>query len=160
MEFTDVINQRRSNRAYKPDAIPEDILLRLQEALRVAPTGSNDQPFRFIFVTDADKRERITREACHQEFIGQAPIILAATCEPGRSFCTAIAVDHFILAAANEGLGTCWIGWFEREPVRKILNVDADKEIPILVTLGYAADSPDARPRKPLDELILFETYK
>ncbi|HOB19445.1 MAG TPA: nitroreductase family protein, partial [Candidatus Atribacteria bacterium] len=108
---------------------------------------------------DPAKRERIAREACHQDFIKDAPVIMAACCEKGYSFDTAIAVDHMVLAATNEGLGTCWIGWFERDVVRRILNVPDNMEIPILVTIGYKAVEPEVKPRKPIEELVGIDAY-
>jgi nitroreductase len=64
-----------------------------------------------------------------------------------------------ILAATEEGLGTCWVGWFEREPVRRILGIPESKEVPILVPIGYPDESPEARSRKPLEELIMVDAY-
>jgi len=155
MEFTEVIKSRRSIRKYKPDPIPQEKLEALKEALRVAPSGSNRQPYRFIFVTDGGLRQRIAAEAGNgQEFLNQAPLIVVAVCQKGRSFDTAIAVDHMILAAANEGLGTCWVGWFKREVVAKILGISEEYEIPVIVPVGYPDESPGPRPRKPLSELI------
>jgi nitroreductase len=109
MEFTEVISRRRAVRHYKNDPIPQEVMTRLYEALRLAPSGNNRQPYRFYFVTDAAKRREIVTKACHQKFILEAPVIMAATCERDDAFNVAIAVDHLILAAANEGLGTCWV---------------------------------------------------
>jgi len=159
MEFRDVIETRRSIRKYRPDTIPQDKLRRLQEALQLAPTGANRQNFAFIFVTDAEKRAQIASEAGHQEFLAQAPVLMIAVCDPGESFNTAIAVDHMVLAATDEGLGTCWVGWFERGPVRRILGIPQEKEVPIIVAIGYADEQPEARPRKPLDALIMTDGY-
>ncbi len=159
MEFSDVLRTRRAVRSYRRDPVPQDKLDRLKEALQLAPSGNNREPYRFIFVLDPAKRERIAREACHQDFIKDAPVIMAACCEKGYSFDTAIAVDHMVLAATNEGLGTCWIGWFERDVVRRILNVPDNMEIPILVTIGYKAVEPEVKPRKPIEELVGIDAY-
>jgi len=154
MEFTDVIMSRRSIRKYLPDPVPEDKLRRLQEALRAAPTGSNRQPFKFIFVVSEELRKQVAEASPTQECLKQAPVLMVAACQKGRSFDTAIAVDHMILAATNEGLGTCWIGWFDRAVVAKALGIGEEYEIPIMVPIGYAAEAPGPRPRKPLDELV------
>jgi nitroreductase len=159
MDFTKVIAQRRSVRKYKKDPLPERKLRRLYEALRLAPSGGNRQNHCFIFVKDEAKRLQIATQACHQEFVAQAPILMAACCEPGGSFDVAIAVDHMILAAANAGLGTCWVGWFERDIVKRILGVPDSKEVPILVAIGSADEEPPARPRKPLEDLIMTDRY-
>ena len=160
MEFWDVLKERKSIRKYSKRAVSQRKLRRLQRALQIAPTGGNRQDFAFIFVTDEKVRARLAKRAGHQDFIGEAPVIMAAVCPPGGGFNVAIAVDHMTLAAANEGLGTCWIGWFERDEAKKILRVPDDKEVAILVTVGHPAETPDARKRKPLKELIMQERYR
>jgi len=159
MEFRDVIAARRSIRRYSKRRVGRQKLRRLYRALQLAPSGANRQNYRFVFVTDEAKRRRIAREAGHQEFLAEAPVIMAAVCEPGEEFNAAIAVDHMVLAATDEGLGTCWVGWFEREPVRKVLGIPKAKAVPILVTIGHAAERPEARARKPLKELIALNSY-
>lgn len=154
MELTEVIMSRRSVRKYLPDPIPEEKLRKLQEALRAAPTGSNRQAFKFVFVVDERLREQVAAASPTQEFLRQAPVLMVATCQKGRSFDTAIAVDHMILAATDEGLGTCWVGWFDRGIVAEALGMSAEYEIPIMVPIGYAAETPGPRPRKPLEELV------
>lgn len=154
MEFSKVITSRRAIRKYKSDPIPEEKLQILYQALQAAPTGNNRQPFKFIFVKDAEKRRQIATQACHQEFLTQPPILIVACCEKGYSFDVAIAVDHMILAATDEGLGTCWVGWFERDIVRNLLSIPANMEVPILVPIGYADENPAARARKPVSELV------
>jgi len=159
MEFSDVIACRRSIRKYRAARVPQAKLRRLYKALQTAPSGANRQDYTFIFVTDPDKRHRIATEACHQEFVDQAPVIMVACCGRDGAFDAAIAVDHLVLAATNEGLGTCWVGWFERDVVRRILDIPADKEVPILVPIGFPDESPKARERKPISELIRLDSY-
>lgn len=160
MEFRHVIETRRSVRKYRPDSVPEEKLQRLYEALQMAPSGANKQQYAFIFVKDAEKRQRIAEEAGHQDFLTEAPVLMLAVCEPGREFNAAIAVDHMVLAATDEGLGTCWVGWFDREPVREVLGIPEDKAVAIMVTIGYADEEPEPRSRKSLDELIMIDEYR
>jgi nitroreductase len=154
MDFTKVMKARRSVRKYKADPIPDAVLNRLYEALQAAPTANNTQDFQFIFVKDAAKRRELVTKACHQDFLLEPPVIVVATCGKGRAFDVAIAIDHMVLAAVNEGLGTCWIGWYEAGAVREALGLPADLEVPILVPLGYPDENPQARPRKPIEQLI------
>jgi nitroreductase len=154
MDFTKVMMARRSVRKYKSDPIPEALLQKLYEALQAAPTGSNEQDFQFIFVRDEAKRHELVKKACHQDFLLEAPILVVATCGKGSAFDVAIAIDHLVLAAVNEGLGACWIGWFEAAAVRKVLGLPDEAEVPILVPLGYPGEAPEARPRKPVEQLI------
>lgn len=154
MEFKSVITTRRAIRKYKPDLIPENKLQSLYNALQAAPSGNNRQPFKFIFVKDPELRRKIVSQACHQEFLMQPPVLMVACCEKGDSFNVAIAADHMILAATDEGLGTCWVAWFDSEKVKTLLNIPADFDVPVIVPIGFADESPAQRPRKSLEELI------
>lgn len=149
-----MISKRRAIRKYKEDPIPEDKLQKLYKALQLAPTANNRQPFKFIFVKDSSLRKRIAKQACHQDFLSQPPVLMVACCENGDSFNVAIAVDHMILTATDEGLGTCWVAWFEKDTVRSLLNIPSDQEIPILVPIGYADENPPVKPRKPINEIV------
>ncbi|MCL6458811.1 MAG: nitroreductase family protein [Gorillibacterium sp.] len=159
MEFSEVISTRRAIRKYKKDHVSEEKLARIYEAIHAAPSGNNHQPYKFIFVKDAEQRLRIASEACHQEFLFEAPVLMVACCEKNRAFDVAIAVDHLVLAAINEGLSTCWVGWFEKDIVREILSIPEDIEIAILVSIGYGDENPPAKERKSIDELIRIDRY-
>lgn len=160
MEFKEAIAKRRAIRKYKGDPIPEEKLKRLYEALRLAPTGNNRQPFKFIFVKDQETRKQIVKKACHQEFLLEAPILMVACCERGHEFDVAIAVDHMVLTATDEGLGTCWVGWFEGDAVKKLLNIPAHLEVPIIIPIGYADEKPAPRSRKQIGELVCEDRYR
>ncbi len=80
--------------------------------------------------------------------------------EKGSSFDAAIAMEHLVLAAANEGLGSSIVAWFDKDIAGKIIQIPDTFEIPILVALGYADECPEAKIRKPLDELISFNTFQ
>ena len=160
MDFSNVIKARRSIRQYKTDSIPEDVYPRLHAALSLAPSGSNGQPCNFIFVKDPETRELLVTNGCHQNGFLNAPLIVVACCKEGREFDCAIAVDHLILAATNEGLGTCWVGWIQREEIRKLLGIPQDIEIPVIIPIGYADESPAPRARKPLNELIQVDAFR
>jgi nitroreductase len=159
MEFSQVIRQRRSIRRFRTDPIPESACDHLREALSLAPSANNKQPCSFIFVKDPEIRARIVRKACHQERFVDAPLIVVACCPKGAEFDCAIAVDHLILAATNEGLGSCWVGWIERDALREILGVPGTIETPVIVPMGYAAESPDPRPRKALSDLVHEDAF-
>ena len=159
MELAHVLSERRSIRKYRPDPVSEEKLRKLYEALRLAPSGNNQQPYNFVFVKDADLRQQLAAQACHQPFLAEAPVLMVACCDAGREFDVAIAVDHMILAATDEGLGTCWVGWFERDVAERILGIGDGRKATILVPIGYADETPDARPRKPMPELIMIDRY-
>ena len=131
MEFYDVIKTRRSVRSYKPDMPNQGALDRVLEAARIAPSGSNRQPWKFVVVTDPVSRERLVAACGNQKFVGEAPIVVVACgydvkYDRGgymgdKAFLVdvSIAFTHLILAARAEGLGTCWIGDFENEKVKE-----------------------------------------
>jgi nitroreductase len=160
MELMEVLAKRRSIRKYSKRAVSARKLRRLYKALQLAPSGGNKQNYVFIFVTDAEKRRQIAEQAGHQGFLADAPVLMVAVCEPGGGFNAAIAVDHMVLAATDEGLGTCWVGWFEGEPVKRILGIPDSKDVPILVTIGHPGERPGPKPRKSLEELIMRDGYR
>jgi nitroreductase len=175
MDVYEAIQKRRSVREYKPDPVPEDVLRRLLNAVRLAPSGANRQPWKFIVVTDPDIRAQLVPACWNQQFIAQAPVVVAGCgLEPGSqpaaedtpeadrtSFATdvAIALTHLALAAVAEGLGTCWIGAFHEDQVKSVLGVPRNVAVVNLMTLGYPASWPEARPRKPLNEIVCRDRY-
>ncbi len=154
MDFQDIIAARRSIRAYKPDAVPESAMAKMKQAIQLAPTGNNGQPFKAVFVRNASLRRQIAEKACHQAFIAGAPIIAVMFCKEDHEFDAAIVTDHLVLAATAEGLGSCWVGWFERDAVKALVASPEGMSPCILVPIGYAAEAPAPRPRKSLETLI------
>ncbi|MGQ9534702.1 MAG: nitroreductase family protein [bacterium] len=172
MDFYEVIKKRRSIRKYKSDPISDDVLKRILEAGRIAPSAKNIQPWKFIVIKDPENKKRVA-EACRgQKWIADADVIVCGCALEkiawGRmggymsSFAVdlAIAMDHIILAATNEGLGTCWIGAFEEKKVKEILGIPADVRVVALTPIGYPAEEPKTRGRKDFNEIFLYEKYK
>ncbi len=173
MDFYEVIRTRRSIRSYKPDPIPEEVLMRILDAARIAPSGSNRQPWKFIVVKDEELRKRLAA-ACHnQTFIAEAPVIIVACGynihwnrggymgDLSMLIDVSIAFTHLILAARAEGLGTCWIGAFDNEEVKKILGVPEDVNVVAITPLGYPKDEEFREPgsRKALSEIISIDRF-
>ncbi len=176
MDVNEVIRRRRSVRAYRPDPIPADVLERVTDALRLAPSACNHQPWRFVLVTDAARREDLGR-ACHdQAWISEAPVIVCACAllekaypRMGETWSSAevdvaIAVDHLTLAAASEGLGTCWIGSFHEPSVKRILEIPRGAKVVALTPLGYPRRADLLRPvreteRKPRSEVFSIDRW-
>jgi len=154
MDFNEVIKKRRAIRKYKKKEVSDEKLQKLYEAIKLAPSGNNRQPYKFLFVKDTEKRKEIVSKACHQDFLYDAPILMIACCEKGKNFDTAIAVENMVLAATNEGLATCYIGWFERDVVSKILNIPDGMEPCILVPIGYGDETPEEKDKKSIEELV------
>jgi nitroreductase len=173
LDFYEVIRTRRSIRSYKPDPIPEEVLMRIMDAARIAPSGSNRQPWKFIVVKDEELRKRLAA-ACHnQTFIAEAPVIIVACGynihwnrggymgDLSMLIDVSIAFTHLILAARAEGLGTCWIGAFDNEEVKKILGVPEDVNVVAITPLGYPKDEEFREPgsRKALSEIISIDRF-
>ena len=170
MELKEVIKKRRSVRDYEDTPVPEDKLLRVLEAGRLAPSGGNSQLWKFIVVRDSKRRQQLAKAASGQTFVAKAPMVIAAVATmperiqqcgvPAYAVDLAIAVDHMTLAAVDEGLGTCWIGAFSQEEARGVLSVTAKYQIVALLPLGFTKQPEGPKTRKSLNEIICYETFK
>ena len=170
MNVHEAIRARRSVRAYEKKAVGEAKLARVLEAARLAPSASNRQALKFVVVRDEATRLKLAKAAAGQGFVAGAPVVLAAVAtDPARTMACgeksgtvdcAIALDHVSLAAVAEDLGTCWIGAFDEPAVRSILGIPDSCRVIELMTLGHPAESPGARPRKSLDELIRYDRWE
>jgi nitroreductase len=177
MDVLKAIRTRRSVRSYAPTPIPDDVLDRLRQALRCAPSACNFQPWHFIFVTDANLRRELGKIAYDQHFIADAPVLVVACGLPFKAHKqlaghrnsvevdVAIALDHLSLAAVAEGLGTCWIGAFDEEPAKRLLGVPTTHEIVALMPVGFPAQPDLNHPleesrRKPPAEIFSIDRYK
>lgn len=169
MNVYEVIKERRSVRAYQDKQIPEDVLNRILNAARVAPTAKNRQEFKLVVVKDKDMRQKMQEAANNQPFVSQASVVIAAVgltpndkmrCDvPTDPVDVAIAIDHITLAAVEEGLGTCWIGSFFQDKAREVLGIPPSYKVIELLTLGYPADSPKPKSRKTLEEIVCHEKF-
>jgi nitroreductase len=165
MDFFDTLASRRSVRAYSPRSVEEDKLERILEAALRAPTACNNQPFR-ILVLRTEGREAELKRIYGQAWFAAAPLALLVCSVPGSAWSrrdgknyadvdAAIVMEHIVLAATAIGLGSCWVGAFDPGAAREILGLEPGWEPIAFTPLGYAAESPEARPRKALSELVL-----
>jgi nitroreductase len=170
MEYSKLIASRYSVRAYLPDPVEDEKLQRVLQAACLAPTASNLQPFQII-VVHTHSREDELRRIYHRPWFVQAPLILCAIGLPKVGWVrsadqrryldvdVAIVMDHLILEATNQGLGTCWIAAFNARAAREILRIPDDVEPLIFTPLGYPADAPGPKERKPLKTLVRYEHW-
>ncbi len=169
MDVMEVIKQRRSIRNYADRAVEDEKLKLILEAGRLAPSAANRQEWRYVVVTDPDTRQKLMQAAKGQVFVSQAPVIVVACAETDNHLMTcgqlcypidvAISIDHMALKAVEEGLGTCWVGAFYEEQVKKVLGIPDDIRVVELLTLGYPEDIPPPRPRKTLSEIVHYEKW-
>jgi len=171
LSLMEIIKNRRSIRAYSGEPVEQEKLEAVLEAARLAPSARNRQKWQFIVVTDkADpKIKAAMADACfNQPSVEQAPVCIAVVDEePGMMTCgqpvdaidASIALSFLLLKAEEEGLGTCWLGYFDAAKVKAALGIPENMSVVAVTPLGYPAESPGARPRKPLGEIVRYDKY-
>ena len=171
MEVKEAILRRRSVRSFKEKDIPRELLKDIMGSVRMAPSASNRQDWKFVLVDDSATREKLARAASNQNFVKEAPVVIAGiNTERKMMSCgvkagtvdLAIAMDHLTLRAAEEGLGTCWIGAFDQEETKEILSVPEDSKVIALMPLGYPTYdlTKENKRRKELEEIINYNSFE
>jgi len=198
MELSDIIASRRSIRKFKQGDISADAINLLLDAARLAPSGSNLQPARFIVVQSPAAKEALGRYTPYKFIVKAAvifvccadlttintrnrrvgelikegafegvdidsndastttsPIMDAEAIKAYLSMNVAIAIEHIVLKAVDLGLGSCWLGRFNRDRVKEFLALDESIYPVVLLPVGYPDGSPKARPRFTLDKYVL-----
>ncbi len=176
MDVMEAIRTRRSVRTFDAKAIPAEVMTRMRQALRLAPSACNIQPWHFVVVTDASLRRDLAQAANGQKWLADAPVIVVGCGFPDQAYKrmgghgnsididVAIALDHLSLAAVAEGLATCWIGAFDEMKVKSLLGIPKKAKVVAMMPLGYPS-SPDLnRPmdpsrRKPQTEVFSVDRY-
>ncbi len=165
MDAMEAILGRRSIRSYQAREVPEEILSKVLEAGRWAPSASNFQPWKFVVVRDPRVRTELARVATYGKFLTEAPLAIAVVIDPWSSNHPvedgAAATLNMLLAAHALGLGGCWIGSYNssyEDQARKILGIPDDRRLLSIIALGYAAETPD-RSRVDLARLVCYDRY-
>lgn len=169
MSFLDLAKKRISVRGYDSAPIPEEKLAAVLEAGRMAPSAKNSQPYHFIVVKTPEAKKALG-EAYPKDWFISAPVLIAVCVEPEKAWHRAdgkhyadvdgsIAMDHMTLCAADLGLGTCWIGAFDPDLVKKALHLPKGVEPLAMTPLGIPADGGRPKTRKPLSEIVHREKW-
>jgi len=168
MEVFEAIRTRRSIRSYANKPVEKDKLLKVLEAARLSPSAGNRQPWRFIVVTDPKIKVSL-RPPHRRGVVLSAPVVIVGCALPNESFPEAefwkidvsIALQNLVLAAWEEGLGTCWMGVFhEEDEIKKALDTPKDVRVVAMVALGYPAEKKDpVSDRKQLEEIIGYDHW-
>ncbi len=173
MPFLDLAKKRQSCRKYLPTPVPQEALERCLEAARLAPSACNSQAWRFIVVTEPSLRARLAEKAfggvyAMNGFVKEAPVLVVVVTERSKYVAQVagatrgtqynlidigIVCEHFVLQATEEGLGTCWIGWFDQKGVREVLGLSKNDSLDIMISVGYPADDPREKVRKTTGEM-------
>ena len=168
MNVFEAIKTRRSVRKYKPEPIPEEHLMSILEAARLAPSAGNRQPWRFILVRDPETKRKLAEIANEQLWIADAGAIVVALSmdkndptiyERWAERDVMTAVEHMVLTAWELGYGTCWVGAFKQKGVKDLLGVPDPMFVINLLPIGVPDQKPEARARKPFDEVFYDNRY-
>ena len=177
MNFEELILKRQSDRRYLPDPVAKEDLVKCLEAARMSPSACNSQPWKFVVVDDKAKLNEMADAAeglGMNKFTHGVPVMVAVVMEKMNASArlgslvkrkdysmldVGMAVEHFCLQAADLGLGTCIMGWFDERRIAKLLNIPRGKRIPLIIALGHPDGRTRRKARKPLDEMSSWNTY-
>lgn len=170
MDVFEAIVQRRSIRKYKNREVEEEKLQKILESARISPSAANRQEWKFLVVKNQEARDKLIEAAKGQKFVGEAPVTIVACSTESEKVMPcgqlaypvdlSIAVSFMILEAVELGLGTCWLGAYDESRVKEILEIPDEIRVPAMFTLGYPDESPEARPRKDIEDIVSYETYE
>ena len=177
--FLELVQSRQSDRAYSDKPVEPDKLERILEAARVAPSACNAQPWKIIVVSDAEKRMQVADATANKllamnHFTKRTPLQLVILEENANFTSTVggwatnkhyphidlgIVAAHISLAAADEGLGSCIIGWCDEKKIQKVLKIPKNKRVMLVILLGYSAQALREKKRKSIDEIVSYDQY-
>jgi len=163
MEVMPEILTRRSVRSFTSQPLEKDQIERILEAARLAPSAKNRQEWRFIVIQKKEIRQKVMEAAFSQEYVGQAPAIVAV-CTTNVDYRMpngqlsypidlAFASAQMVLQAVHEGLGTCCITTFDEQEVRELLTAPFSMRVILLILIGHADVEPEPTPRKTLKQI-------
>jgi nitroreductase len=162
--LVDVVLSRRSIRRYQQKEIPGEILDKILEAGRQAPSAMNRQPWHFIVVSDKDIKQELSKRL-FTKHIRESPVTIVGCAKTGfldRKWSvigTSIALQNMVIAAWALGIGSCWIGGFQEDKVKQLLEIPDKVKVVALVTFGYPAETPRAKRKKPLEKVVSSNKY-
>jgi len=181
MKFLDLVKARQSVREYLNKSVEREKIERCLEAARLAPSANNSQPWRFIVIDDPKLKEAVARETFSRlisfnSFSLQAPVLILLISERPSFFSRiggaikdkqfnlidiGIAAEHFCLQATEEGLGTCILGWFNENEVKKLLNIPQSKRVELIITMGYPSSNEICpKERKEMNQIRSYNSYR
>lgn len=164
MNLLEIAKSRYSCRAYRPERVEEAKLDYILECVRMAPSAVNRQPWRFHIVCSEEGKRKL-QQCYNREWFTTAPMYVVASIRHDEEWVRAdgkhhgnidiaIAVEHLCLAATEQGLATCWVCNFDADLCKQLLALPEAEEPAVIVPLGYAADEPTEKKRKPMQDII------
>ncbi|MCR4603799.1 MAG: nitroreductase family protein [Prevotella sp.] len=164
MNFLELAKNRYSCRSYQPKSIDKEQLEYIMECVRLSPSAVNRQPWRFRIVSNKQQRQQLC--LCYnREWFATAPVVIIASVLHDEEWVRAdgkhhgdidiaIAVEHLCLAATEQGLATCWVCNFDADLCKRLFNLDNNEEPAVLIPVGFPADAPTEKKRKPMTDII------
>jgi len=173
-DILELIKSRRSITKYQPKPVPWELVSRIVDAARHAPSCGNIQNWKFIVVLSPEKRKAIAEAALQQYWMMSAPVYIVVCGEPeqaeryygvrGDRLYTvqncAAAVQNILLEAHSLGLGACWVGAFDEDMLKRCITAEEFVRPQAIVTIGYAAEVPPRPPKNPLNVVTYFEKWR
>lgn len=175
MDFYQVIINRVSNKTFQSTPIPKEKLNRMINSALLAPSWKNKTCYRFVFVDDPNQKDLLSKTILNStkeatQGIKQAPILAVIVADPTQSGYVedksyymvdcGIAMEHLVLAATNEGYGSCWIGSFDEDKIRSILDVPETFKIVAMTPIGETDEKIEHYPPKNFSEHIYFNSLE
>jgi len=175
----DAIAKRKSVRTFADRPVTKEVLLKLIESARFAPSAVNSQPWNFIIITSDEQKKRILDHIPTQEWMKEVPAFIATVADmkskdasvtfvdeksdhsdlKGSIRDTGVATGYLLLEAQNMGLASCWTGWFTQADIRPALDLPEDQFVVGLIALGYSDDEGKERERRPLEDMVRYEKW-
>lgn len=173
MELFEAIKNRRSIRTYKKQELTQDTINQLIDAARLAPSAGNAQSWAFVVATERKTKQALAIAAFGQKWLEEASVVFIVCAdekraeesygERGKTLYsiqdTSAAIQNILLAACSMGLGTCWMGAFREEEIKKVINAPPYMKPVALIPVGYPNESPRARSRRPSSEVVFKESF-
>lgn len=181
MKFQELINQRQSVRKYMDKTVEKEKIEKLIEAVHIAPSACNSQPWKLIIVDEPELKNKValatfSKTVSFNRFAEEAPVIAVLVIEKAKiiariggsiknqeypMYDIGIAAAHFCLQATELDLGTCMIGWFDEKKIKELLKIPAKRKVGLVITVGYQPEDYKHRKkiRKPINEICSFNRY-
>lgn len=180
MTFHELVRTRQSDRKYADKPVPREVLERIIETTRLAPSATNSQPWKFVVVDDPETKNQVADTLTSplvgnmNKFAREAPVLIVVVEEPANATARignllkkrhfahmdlGIAAAHITLAATEEGLGSCIMGWLDERKIQKILGIPRNRTVALVIALGYSTEEKKSKKRRALDKVRSYNQY-
>jgi nitroreductase len=169
MNVSEAIAKRRSVRSYRDQPVESEKIDLILQAARLSPSARNQQIWKFVVIRNKDTKENLVHACDEQAYLAEADTVICccalktdvrlANGEPTHTMDLAVATSFMMLQATELGIGSCWVGTFNEDKVKKLLRIPENAKVVNLMALGYPHFLPPASDRKPLNEIVAVENF-